>query len=646
MDPLLNPLDGRPTILVIDDDSGCSPSYRNLLCKQLGLRDVTPLAVDRRYDESGGNFAATDSSVLKDAAVLANAVFVSGMRRVNGRRVADLEGLLEVVRSGWTQELRLWSLILLDYEFELTDCPQFGAVILDALVKTFPFQKQHPEERQTGLCDIPVIMFSANSANLVESETDRRGSQGFFPRPDSGSASVESQELFSQLLFDYGLVQDGHLYFVNSQPNDPQVSLAPYRSESQDLLCGRSLAHLRLLLAARRCVQNQTADGIPLKNTVLLLGERGVGKGEIARYIHVHSRFGTDEPVNVFLSGVPDSLVESELFGHAKGAFTGADTARESPFHSAGDGTVFIDEIGNLPINLLNKLLICVGERRYKPVGGKPEEQARRISCTMVFATNKNVFQMMDAGLFPPDLFDRMDDVIFVPSLQDRRSDIIPLFEALLRSERRTSRQPEDCEWPVHMTPDAAEWITNQPWPGNIRELKALVRRIARRRRFSATFQKFDLEAESVTHEGRGRQIVSDVEEVLKCLEQFRPDPNLQLQQLQGIEPKFREVAGRMFVRIISIALRRTESHGKGVNAIKLAELLFGVPITSSNKTDGAKRSLRENLFQRYDCDKVEDLPEEVSALMDRLAAPGKRKARATSECDVPDSLEAEGDAQ
>ncbi len=209
----------------------------------------------------------------------------------------------------------------------------------------------------------------------------------------------------------------------------------------------------------------------PTKTTVLLRGESGTGKEVIARAVHNLSP-RKDEPfVRVNCAALTESLLESELFGHEKGAFTGAVGARKGRFEMAHGGTLFLDEIGDISASFQAKLLRVLQEREFERVGGS---HAIRVDVRMILATNRNLEKMVAAGEFRADLYYRINVVsIFLPPLRERREDI-PLMVAhfLARFNKENSRK-------VKVTPKALQVLTNCYWPGNVRELENCVERTA-----------------------------------------------------------------------------------------------------------------------------------------------------------------------
>ena len=205
--------------------------------------------------------------------------------------------------------------------------------------------------------------------------------------------------------------------------------------------------------------------------TVLILGETGSGKEVVARAIHKASP-RCDKPfVAVNCGAIPADLLESELFGHERGAFTGAFTARAGRFELAADGIVFLDEIGDMPLSMQVKLLRVLQERTFERVGSS---KSLHTNARIISATHRNLEAAIAAGAFREDLFFRLNVFpIELPPLRERRSDISLLIGAL---EQRLRMQGAE---PAHLTPAVLRHLERLPWPGNIRELANLLEQLA-----------------------------------------------------------------------------------------------------------------------------------------------------------------------
>ncbi len=198
--------------------------------------------------------------------------------------------------------------------------------------------------------------------------------------------------------------------------------------------------------------------------TVLVSGESGTGKELLARAIHIHSPRRSAPFVAVNCGALPGELLESELFGHVRGAFTGAVRDREGRFELASDGSLFLDEVGDIPLHLQVKLLRVLQERVFQRVG---ESTSRQSQARVIAATNRDLRRAVADGTFRDDLYYRLRVVpIEVPPLRDRREDIEPLARHLLdRVGRRHDRS-------LRFAPEALRSLLRYPWPGNVRELE------------------------------------------------------------------------------------------------------------------------------------------------------------------------------
>ncbi len=206
--------------------------------------------------------------------------------------------------------------------------------------------------------------------------------------------------------------------------------------------------------------------------SVLLLGESGTGKELVARALHWSSSRRAGPFVAVNCAAVPESLLESELFGHEKGAFTGADRKHVGLFAAAHGGTLFLDEVGDLPLAMQAKLLRAIQEKAVRPVGGA---ELLQLDLRLVTATNRDLVALVPEGKFREDLYYRLAVIpIRLPALRERAEDIPLLAEHFLRdAERRLGKQL------AGYAADALAWMREYRWPGNVRELENVVERAA-----------------------------------------------------------------------------------------------------------------------------------------------------------------------
>jgi transcriptional regulator with PAS, ATPase and Fis domain len=201
------------------------------------------------------------------------------------------------------------------------------------------------------------------------------------------------------------------------------------------------------------------------RSTVLLTGETGVGKEVIARELHTRSGRDDQPFVAINCAAFPEALLESELFGHKKGAFTGADRTKVGLFQAAGEGTLFLDEIGEMGLSLQAKLLRVLQEREVRPVGSTRQIP---VVCRIVAATNRVLAEEVQAGRFREDLFYRLNVFpIRIPPLRERSEDILPLARHFLELHGPREGRP-DC----HLSLATTQLLLGYRWPGNVRELE------------------------------------------------------------------------------------------------------------------------------------------------------------------------------
>jgi len=208
----------------------------------------------------------------------------------------------------------------------------------------------------------------------------------------------------------------------------------------------------------------------PTKSTVLLTGETGTGKGLVAKFIHLNSQRKNTQFINVHCGAIPDTLLESELFGHEKGAFTGADRRKLGKFEIANGGTIFLDEVGTVTPSAQIKLLRILQDRTFQRVGGEIDIET---DVRIIAATNADLKKLSNDGLFRSDLYYRLSVFpIEIPPLRERKEDI-PLLVKCFLKRMNQSYSKEICD--VH--PKVMQAFEQYTWPGNIRELENLIER-------------------------------------------------------------------------------------------------------------------------------------------------------------------------
>lgn len=225
---------------------------------------------------------------------------------------------------------------------------------------------------------------------------------------------------------------------------------------------GQSAKYLKVIELANKVASSSS--------NIVITGESGVGKEVLAKYIHNKSLFANGPFVAINCSAIPENLLESELFGHVKGSFTGALDKRMGLFEEAQNGTLFLDEIGDLCLDLQAKLLRVVQEKKIKRIG---ENQYRNINCRIICATNKNLIKEVDENRFREDLYFRLNVItIFIPPLRERKDDIFPLAESFLRKFAFQNGMES-----MFFSKEAKNYLIENPWRGNVRELENTIER-------------------------------------------------------------------------------------------------------------------------------------------------------------------------
>jgi len=294
--------------------------------------------------------------------------------------------------------------------------------------------RQHPA--------LPVIILTAHGTIPDAVDATQRGVFGFLTKP------FDSQDLLQKVA--------AALELSGGEPAGSDHSAGEWRAE----IITRS-ARMEDLLRQAKLVADSDAS-------VLIFGESGTGKELLARAIHHASKRRDKAFVAVNCGAIPADLLESELFGHARGAFTGAIQAHKGLFQAADGGTLFLDEIGDMPLPLQVKLLRVLQEGEVRPVGST---QAIPVDVRVISATHRDLDSQRDQGMFREDLFYRLNVVsLKLPALADRREDIPLLAAHILRKlAERYRKQPST------LAPDAMALLVAAPWPGNIRQLLNLL---------------------------------------------------------------------------------------------------------------------------------------------------------------------------
>jgi two-component system nitrogen regulation response regulator GlnG len=294
--------------------------------------------------------------------------------------------------------------------------------------------------------DLPVVVMSAQNTFMTAIRANELGAYEYLPKPFD---ITEVLSVVARALAD-------------ARKPGPAVRKDEEPAETMPLV-GRSAAMQDSYRALARLMQTDL--------TVMITGESGTGKELVARALHDFGKRRNGPFVAINMAAIPRDLIEAELFGHEKGAFTGATARQSGRFEQAEGGTLFLDEIGDMPMDAQTRLLRVLQEGEYTMVGGRT---AIKSNVRIVAATHRDLGQMIRQGLFREALYYRLNVVpIRLPPLRERSDDIGDLVAHFLRAAQR------DGEPLKTIAPDAIKLMQSYAWPGNVRELENLVRRLA-----------------------------------------------------------------------------------------------------------------------------------------------------------------------
>jgi DNA-binding NtrC family response regulator len=314
-----------------------------------------------------------------------------------------------------------------------------GLDLLDHLMKADP--------------DLPVILMTAYGSVADAVHAMQRGARDYVQKP------LDLEEV--RLKVEHAL---------HGARQRREISYYRERDASTRLILGESDATRRLRNLVERIARMTTGTGAPAP-TVLLLGETGSGKGHAARTLHASGGRRDGPFIEVNCTALPDSLVESELFGYEKGAFTDAATSRAGLFETAEGGAIFLDEIGHLSPQLQSKFLNVIDEKLVRRVGATA---ARRVDVQVIAATNRDLEAAVRLGDFREDLYQRLSvAVIRIPPLREREGDALLLARSFLADLCRRYGVPQPA-----LSAEAEAAISAYPWPGNVRELANAMERV------------------------------------------------------------------------------------------------------------------------------------------------------------------------
>jgi DNA-binding NtrC family response regulator len=311
------------------------------------------------------------------------------------------------------------------------------------------------EEIRTRDRETPIFMITAYGSVEVAVEALKRGASDYFSKPwDNEKLLIEIDRMIGKRRL---------------ERENTELKRALKRRYSFPNIVGKSDRMLRIL--------DLVAQVAASRATILITGETGTGKELIANAIHAHSARAEHPFVPVHSGSVPPDLLESALFGHVKGAFTGAVAAHKGYFEVANHGTIFFDEIGTITLETQTKLLRVIQEREFMPVGSA---ETLKVDVRIVAATNAELKKLVDEGRFREDLYYRLNVInLALPALRDRKEDIPALVEHFFNEYCRDNEKFLDDQnrSRLRFEPDAMQILMDHAWPGNVRELENVVER-------------------------------------------------------------------------------------------------------------------------------------------------------------------------
>lgn len=349
---------------------------------------------------------------------------------------AILEGMAVDIVTASNAESALSAIKSQAFDLVITDLKMPGKSGMDVLAFSLKMN-----------ASVPVIMVSAFGSIEAAVDAMKKGAYDFITKPFNADELLQIA---------------GKALSVSSKNKE---LLSPYFDDVKSFapnIVGETSAITQILHRIKKVA--------PADSSVLILGETGVGKELVARGIHLASPRRAKPFIKVNCAAIPDALLESDLFGYERGAFTGAVVAKPGRFELANGGTIFLDEIGELPLHLQAKLLAVIQDREFERVGGV---KTIRVDIRIVAATNKDLAAACKTGTFRPDLFYRLNVVpLCIPPLRERREDIVPLAEYFItRLATRYKRR-------VGIPSEILNAFIAYDWPGNIRELENVLERM------------------------------------------------------------------------------------------------------------------------------------------------------------------------
>ena len=448
--------------------------------------------------------------------------------------IAEDDESIRLVTSRYLQDLgyEIFMATNLKELWKLIESNKGDVLITDVMLpdgELFDILPQIVEYRE----NLPVIVVSAKNNLQTAISATRQGAYEYLPKP-----------------FDLDELQKLIKKALESKQNLKNKTKIRNESEKQ-LIVGRSPAMQDLYKSIARLSQNDL--------TVMIYGESGTGKELVAKALHKYSTRSEKPFIALNMAAIPNDLIESELFGHEKGSFTGAHQKSDGKFKLAEKGTLFLDEIGDMPIDAQTRLLRVLQEGEFTPIGGKEKIQA---DTRIIAATHKNLSNLIEKGEFREDLFYRLNVVpISIPPLRERKEDIPELVNHFLDKAKDQQLEPKK------FTTESFQILEKYQWPGNVRELENFILKLCALYT-DENIMNEDLAEEILNLQKLDQQMLDADNQFSKILENYLS------RNINKINKEYQGDVYNYFVTELEKVLLLEVLKNKNGNQLKAAELL------------------------------------------------------------------------
>ena len=448
--------------------------------------------------------------------------------------IAEDDESIRLVTSRYLQDLgyEIFMATNLKEQWKLIESNKGDVLITDVMLpdgELFDILPQIVEYRE----NLPVIVVSAKNNLQTAISATKQGAYEYLPKP-----------------FDLDELQKLIKKALESKQNLKNKTKIRNESEKQ-LIVGRSPAMQDLYKSIARLSQNDL--------TVMIYGESGTGKELVAKALHKYSTRSEKPFIALNMAAIPNDLIESELFGHEKGSFTGAHQKSDGKFKLAEKGTLFLDEIGDMPIDAQTRLLRVLQEGEFTPIGGKEKIQA---DTRIIAATHKNLSNLIEKGEFREDLFYRLNVVpISIPPLRERKEDIPELVNHFLDKAKDLQLEPKK------FTTESFQILEKYQWPGNVRELENFIMKLCALYT-DENIMNEDLAEEILNLQKLDQQMLDADNQFSKILENYLS------RNINKINKEYQGDVYNYFVTELEKVLLLEVLKNKNGNQLKAAELL------------------------------------------------------------------------